>query len=193
MTVDEVVSVAERDGLFYRNSGGGVTVSGGEPTLQVDFVEALMKKLKSKGLHVALDTCGEAPWEDLERLVKHADLVLYDLKHMDNEEHRRGTGTGNERVLVNAVKASQAPELWMRVPVMGGYNDSPEQIAEIAALAKRVGAKKVSLLPFHRWGEAKFEQLGFRYDWQREEPAPERVEELRAIIQETGLKAGIGS
>jgi pyruvate-formate lyase-activating enzyme len=91
------------------------------------------------------------------------------------------------------VKAAQEAELWIRAPVMGGYNDSREHVAGIAALAKRIGAKKISLLPFHRWGESKFEQLGLRYDWQREKPDPEYVEHLQAIIQETGLAAGVGS
>jgi pyruvate formate lyase activating enzyme len=193
MTIDAVAAAAERDRLFYRNSGGGVTVSGGEPAMQVEFVEPLMKTLKEKGLHVALDTCGEAPWDSLERLVTYADLVLYDIKHMDTKQHRRGTGSGNERILANAVKAAQRATVWLRVPVLGGYNDSEENIANVAELGRRIGAAKISLLPYHRWGESKYAQLGLRFTWQGEEPDPAHIQHLERIIQDAGLQAAVGS
>jgi pyruvate formate lyase activating enzyme len=166
MTVHEAASSAERDSPFYRNSGGGVTVSGGEPTMQAVFVVSLMEALKGRKLHLALDTCGPAPWVDLDRLVNYADLVLFDIKHMDSEEHRRGTGAGNEQILSNAEKTARKARKWLRLPLIGGYNDSEENISRVAELGKRIGAEKLSLLPYHRWGEAKYEQLGLRYSWQ---------------------------
>ena len=192
MTVEEVASVAERDSLFYRNSGGGVTISGGEPALQSEFAEELVKGLQAKGLHVALDTCGEASWDDLDRILNHVDLVLYDIKHMDTQKHKMGTGSGNERILKNAAKASGKARMWLRVPLMGGYNDSEENIAGVAELGKRIGAEKISLLPFHRWGESKFEQLGLRYTWEAVEPESDRIEKLEGIIRNAGLDVGVG-
>lgn len=193
MTINEVVSVVERDSLFYQNSGGGVTISGGEPAMQAGFVEWLMKTMKEMGLHVALDTCGQASWNELERLVSHADLVLYDIKHMDTEQHRRGTGKGNEQILNNVAKAGQITKLWLRVPVLSGYNDSEENIKRTAELGKQIGAEKISLLPFHRWGESKYGQLGMPYTWQGEDPAPQHIKKLEGIIQDTGLQVSVGS
>jgi len=193
MTIDEVVSVAQRDSLFYRNSGGGITVSGGEPALQSEFVEGLLERLKGKGLHVALDTCGEALWGDFERILKHVDLILYDIKHMDTEQHRIGTGSGNERILENAAKAAEKAKMWLRVPLMGGYNDSEENIASVAGLGKRIGAEKISLLPYHRWGESKFEQLGLRCTWQGEAPEQHHIEKLEGIIRDEGLDVSMAS
>ena len=192
MTVNEVVSVAERDRLFYQNSGGGVTVSGGEPSLQADFVASLMMALREKGLHVTLDTCGMAPWAKLERLVRNADLVLYDIKHMDTGAHRQGTGSGNEQILANAKKAAQTGRLWLRVPVLAGYNDSEENIGKVAELGKAIGAEKISLLPYHRLGESKYEQLGLKYTWEGNEPETEHIERLERIIQAAGLQADVG-
>jgi pyruvate formate lyase activating enzyme len=193
MTINEVVSVVERDSLFYQNSGGGVTISGGEPAMQAGFVEWLMKTMKEMGLHVALDTCGQASWNELEGLVSHADLVLYDIKHMDTEQHRRGTGKGNEQILNNVAKAGQITKLWLRVPVLSGYNDSEENIKRTAELGKQIGAEKISLLPFHRWGESKYGQLGMPYTWQGEEPDPQHIKKLEGIIQDTGLQVSVGS
>jgi pyruvate formate lyase activating enzyme len=193
MSIEEVVSVAERDSLFYRNSGGGVTISGGEPALQSEFAEALVKALKAKGFHVSLDTCGEASWDKLERILNHVDLVLYDIKHMDTRKHKIGTGSGNERILENAEKASRKAKMWLRVPLMGGYNDSEEHIADVAELARRIGAEKISLLPYHRWGESKFEQLGLRCTWEAETPESDDIEKLEGIIRSAGVEVGVGS
>jgi len=192
MTVDEVTAVARRDKLFYKNSGGGVTISGGEPTQQADFVECLLQSLHEENFHVALDTCGQARWKDLERLAKNADLVLFDIKHMDSDEHRRGTSLGNERILDNAAKLAAMARVWLRLPLLGGYNDSEENVARVAAFAKRIGAEKVSLLPYHQWGEDKYAQLGLRYDWQGEVPDEERVRKLEGILRDAGLETGVG-
>lgn len=193
MTINEVVSVVERDSLFYQNSGGGVTISGGEPAMQAEFVERLMKTMKETGLHVALDTSGRASWNELEKLVSSADLVLYDIKHMDTELHRRGTGKGNRQILDNAARAGQIAKVWLRVPVLPGYNDSEESIKRTAELGKQIGAEKISLLPFHRWGEPKYSQLGIPYTWQGEEPDPQHIRKLEGIIRDTGLQASVGS
>jgi len=192
MTVDEVTAVARRDKLFYKNSGGGVTISGGEPTQQADFVECLLQSLHEENFHVALDTCGQARWKDLERLAKNADLVLFDIKHMDSDEHRRGTSLGNERILDNAANLAAMARVWLRLPLLGGYNDSEENVARVAAFAKRIGAEKVSLLPYHQWGEDKYAQLGLRYDWQGEVPDEERVRKLEGILRDAGLETGVG-
>jgi len=193
MTLDEVVNAAERDSMFYQNSNGGVTISGGEPGMESGFVHRLMKALKDKGLHVALDTCGNVPWDELAPLVKSADLILYDIKHMDDEEHRKGTKHGNRLILDNVAKAAQCATVWLRVPLISGYNDSQENIAQTAELGRQIGAKKISLLPFHRWGESKYEQLGLTYMFQGKEPDPQHVEALCRMIRDFGMEVSVGS
>ncbi len=108
MTVDEVIEECSKDELFYRNSGGGVTLSGGEPLLQADFALQLLSSLKELGFNTALDTCGQVPWETLEKALAYTDLVLFDVKHIDSEEHRDGTGTDNKLILSNLEKAMAA-------------------------------------------------------------------------------------
>ncbi len=192
-TVSEVVDEAERDSLFYRNSGGGVTISGGEPGMQAGFVKKLMMALKEKGLHVALDTCGKILWDELAPLVKSADLVLFDIKHMDEKQHRNGTLHGNRQILDNVVRAAEFTPVWLRVPLIAGYNDSEKNIAKTAELGKRIGAEKISLLPFHRWGESKYEQLGLTNTYQGEAPDSQHVEALCRIIRDFGIQADVGS
>ena len=115
MGVEEVVQVVNKDTLFYRNSGGGVTVSGGEPTHQAEFVKALLARCHESGLHTALDTCGLVEWDVLEEILEYTDLVLFDLKHMDSEEHRKLTGVGNEIILQNLERLASFKSVVVRV------------------------------------------------------------------------------
>ncbi len=193
MTVDEVVAKVEQDRIFYDNSGGGMTVSGGEPLLQWEFVSSVLGRCREKGIHTALDTSGIAPWENLQRVIKHADLVLFDVKHMDSATHKKGTGVGNEIILENARKVAQRATTWIRIPLIPGFNDSESNLMRVAHLAGEIGAKKISLLPYHNLGSSKYPKLGRAYPM---EDAPllaeEKVRELKSRLEAMGLSVEIG-
>ncbi|MCX6000992.1 MAG: glycyl-radical enzyme activating protein [Chloroflexi bacterium] len=195
MTVDEVIEECSKDDLFYRNSGGGVTLSGGEPLLQADFALQLLRNLKDRGFNTALDTCGQVPWETLEKALAYTDLVLFDVKHIDSEEHRDGTGTDNKLILSNLEKlmAANMARIWIRVPVIPGYNDSDRYMQELAGRLQGMKAEKVSLLGYHEWGRAKYQSLGRAYQLSGRMPlSEERLSGIIGIFKAKGLDATAG-
>ena len=195
MTVDEVVSECSKDELFYRNSGGGVTLSGGEPLLQADFALELLRGLKVRGFSTALDTCGHIPWEVLEKALDYTDLVLFDVKHINSEEHRDGTGTDNKLILSNLEKAMVANKsrIWIRVPVIPGYNDSDKYMQALAGTLHGMKAEKVSLLGYHEWGRGKYQSLGKAYQLNGRTPlTSERMCEIIEIFKAKGMDATAG-
>ncbi len=165
MTPEEVLEEVERDRQFYQISGGGVTFSGGEPTMQNDFLLECLKLCKSRGMHTAIETCGQAPWESYEALLDSLDLVLCDIKHMDPERHRELTGVPNERILDNISRLSKAGiPLVVRLPLIPGCNDSDENIEATARfVATLETVQGLDILPYHRLGEPKWEQLDRDY------------------------------
>ena len=193
MTIDDVMQEVAADGLFYQNSGGGVTLSGGEPLQQWEFAVELLKTCKERGIHTAVETSGHAEWGILEKVLEYTDLVLYDVKHMDPAKHKEGTGKPNELILENARKAAAKRRLWVRVPLIPGYNDSEENLKATAVFAKEIGAAKVSLLPYHVWGMSKFAKLGRRFTMEDvPTPTSEHVERCRKIVQDAGLMTAVG-
>jgi pyruvate formate lyase activating enzyme len=161
-TVDDVTQEALRDMVFYEKSGGGVTLSGGEPALQFEFSLALMKSLKEAGAHLALDTCGGVAWNRLEPLVDLADLVLFDLKIMDAEAHLEHTGIPLERVLENArLAAGKGRPMWVRTPVIPGYTDAEDNVRAIARFIREElpVVERYDLLAFNNTCEAKYSRL----------------------------------
>lgn len=193
MTVEQVMNEVARDGLFYQNSGGGVTLSGGEPLMQWEFTLNLLKECRNRGFHTALDTSGCAPWQVLEKILGYTDLALFDIKHMDPDWHRKGTGKGNKLILDNARKTAAKVRTWLRVPLIPGYNDSEDHLKQIAWFGLAIGAEKVSLLPYHIWGKGKYARLGRRYPMEQTPlPSDELVKRSQAIIESGGLKATVG-
>jgi pyruvate formate lyase activating enzyme len=192
MTVEEVFREIDQDRLFYKNSGGGVTISGGEALSQADFVALLLKTCKEEGLSTALDTSGHAPWRALAGVLPFVDLVLFDIKHLDSAEHRRATGVGNELILENLRQTSRVKAVWMRIPLISGYNDSVAHVERLAVHARDVGVAKVSLLPYHEGGKSKCEQLCRPYPFPEGKP-PERehVEKLKKILFAHGLDVSV--
>jgi pyruvate formate lyase activating enzyme len=195
MTVQEVLAEVLRDEPFYRNSGGGMTVSGGEALSQSEFVAALLGEAKEAGLHTALDTTGYAPWEKMERTIQFVDLILWDIKHLDSREHKWGTGMENEVILENLKKASDLSKaIWLRMPLIKDFNDSESHIRKVIALGKEIRAEKVSLLPYHEGGKSKCEQMGRAYPFpEGKSPTDEEIERLKGTIEKEGLKVSIGS
>lgn len=193
MTVKEVLDEVLQDRVFYKNSGGGITVSGGEPLSQSAFVGALLAACKDEGLHTALDTSGHAPWRNMEPVLAFVDLVLFDVKHLDSNEHRKATGVRNKTILENLKKAAKLKEVWLRVPLIPGYNDSEEHVKKIAVLGKEVGARKISLLPYHEGGRSKSTQLGIPYGFpERETPGETEVSHLKEMIEAMRLGVTVG-
>lgn len=194
MTAEEILDEVMKDIDFYKNSGGGITVSGGEPLSQCEFVTALLKDCKKEGLHTALDTTGYAPWEKMEKVLRSVDLVLYDIKHLDPHEHKRTTGVGNSLILENLIKASKVTDIWLRIPLIADFNDSEEYIKDIVILGKNIGAKKISLLPYHEGGRSKSEQLGLSYQFPDGiAPSDEHINNLKEVVGKGGIKAAIGN
>lgn len=163
-TVEEAVTLCLADAPFYAESGGGVTISGGEPLVQLTFTTALLQALKAHGIHTAVETTGYADPEGFDAAAAHADLLLYDVKHYDAGKHCEGTGISNVLILSNLRRAFCAgKQILPRIPVIPGYNDALEDAAGLADCLLSVGAKRVQLLPFHQFGEHKYEQLGLPY------------------------------
>jgi pyruvate formate lyase activating enzyme len=190
MKAESVIEEACKDELFYRNSGGGVTLSGGEPLFQADFAVSLLKGCKEKGLQTALDTCGHASWEVMSKALEYADLILFDLKHLNPEKHVQGTHVGNDLILENLKKTVQSNKarVWVRIPVIKDYNDSQEHFQDIATILKETSIEKVSLLAYHEWGKAKYTALGREYP-QNSNGAldKEQLEPLKEILETAGF------
>ena len=194
MTVKEVIDEVIQDKLFYKNSGGGVTISGGESLAQSRFAGAILAECKKAGLHTVLETSGYAPWKEMEAVLRFVDLTLFDIKQLDSAEHKRTTGVRNKTILENLRRAARISNIWLRIPLIAGFNDSAEHIKEIAILGSEIGAQKISLLPYHEGGKSKSEQLGMPYGFHDgKTPAEKHVHKLKRIIEKSGLKAAIGN
>jgi len=194
-TVGEVLAEVLRDRVFYDRSGGGVTVSGGEPLQQVEFTAALLRACKREGLHTAMETSGFQEWGVLERTLTDLDLLLYDLKAMDPEKHLRFTGASNDRILENLRCAvSRGVATIIRVPVISGLNDDDENFQTMGRFLAGIGPiQRVDLLPYHRFGEATYGRLGREYTLPTIPlVSDETLEELSGILRGHGLKVQIG-
>lgn len=165
MTLKELMADLLQDLPFYRRSGGGVTLSGGEPLVQARACEELLRALKNENIHTAVQTCLACPWDSAERLLPWVDLWIVDVKHTDTEKHRRGTGKGNTEILENVrrLNASGA-EMLVRTPVIPDWNDSEEEIRALAEWVRDLPRKSAfELLPFHPLGTDKYRALGRPY------------------------------
>lgn len=178
-SADEVLCEIEKDRAFYDNSGGGATFSGGECMLQLDFLCEILKKCKENGIHTAVDTAGNVPWESFERILPYTDLFLYDVKAVSGELHRNGTGVSNELILENLKKLSRCADIIVRIPVIGGYNDNREEMKKAAEFLHGLGIKKVELLPYHAMGENKYDAIGMKCE---KFHVPGNVEDLKKLF-----------
>ena len=156
-TVEALFDEIVKDKSFYESSGGGVTFSGGESMLQADFLCEIVKLCKENGIHTAVDTAGHVPWESFERVMPYTDVFLYDVKAYTDELHREGTGVSNRLILNNLTKLSKCfkGDIFVRIPVIPGFNGTDDEIGKIAAFVKGLGITNVELMPYHRMGEHK--------------------------------------
>ena len=193
-TSEDLVNRLLQDRNFFENSGGGVTISGGEPLCQIDFVVEVLKGLKENGIHTALDTTGFAPWETLERTMPYVDLYLYDLKHMDSAKHKATVGVPNEQIKENVKKlAEHGKALQIRIPVIPRFNEDEENIRATAEFCVGLGSavQVIQLLPYHNMGVMKYLRISDGKPLEATPPSDEKMEHLRDIMASYGLNVTI--
>ena len=196
MSVDQIMNEIEKERVFFDQSGGGVTFSGGEPLLQSRFLIELLDECGKRGIHRAFDTAGLANTEIILEVAKRTDLFLYDLKMMDSEKHRKWVGVPNEKILENLkLLAETGVKIIIRIPLIGGVNDDAENMESTARFVAALSGEKkeVNLLPYHKIAQTKYQKLGRPEEFQLlEEPTKEAQQQAIAIFQEYGIKASIG-
>ena len=187
MDVDEAVGKLLKDRPFYEKTEGGVTISGGEPLLQHEFVSEVLRQLHEQGVHTALDTSGFAGWDAFASVLDHVDLVLFDIKHLDAEKHRKVIGSDNEIILENIRKCAGRTQIWTRTPLIPGFNDDHETSDAIVDLARQAGAERCYFLPLHRWGEHKYERIGLANPYEHlQEFLPEELAAWKERYKDQG-------
>ena len=193
-TMDDLVSIVEKDEMFYFNSGGGVTVSGGEPLLQSSFIQELLIKCKCLGYNVVVETCLYCTWDDLKRVKDYTDFFLCDIKHINSEKFRQYTGGDIFIVYENLKKLSrETKNIIVRIPVISEFNDDINTISLICKFVKGLGINTINLLPYHALGIYKYEKLFLKYTLKEiQSPCMEKMEELKNICIDYGLNAEIG-
>jgi pyruvate formate lyase activating enzyme len=203
MSVSDVLAEVEKDRIFYDQSGGGVTFSGGEPLMQPEFLLALLSQCRSRGIHTALDTTCYAEPKIIRDVLSKTDMFLCDLKHMDSSTHERYTGVGNDLILDNIRSLAEAgAKILIRVPIIPGFNDDDRNIEETAGFVKTLkGVNRIDLLPYNRGGLEKSERLcdnlssrsAESYEFmQTEAPSDEMMEDIADTFRKHGFEVKIG-
>ena len=186
-TVSQIMEDVDKDAPYYRKSGGGITVSGGEPLLQPDFTAELLKAAHAHGYTTAIETASNVPWENMEKVLPYADTVLHDIKIFDSQKHKQWTGSDNRRILYNLEKAYNTfpdKKFITRTPVIHNINDDDENINSILGfILPHKNVAEYELLPYHKLGVGKYNALGEEYALDKfEAPSKERLDELRKRI-----------
>jgi len=197
ITVAEVMETVEKDRPYYDRSGGGLTLSGGESLCQPEFSRDLLRAAKASGINTAMESMACAKWEVIEQILPYLDHYLMDIKHINSAKHKQFTGKGNELMLENAGKiaVSGRTKLSIRVPVVPTFNDSPEEIRDIAVFADKLpGVEDIYLLPYHRLGQDKYEGLGRSYELPDIlPPEPDYMQMLKQVVEANSrLRCQIG-
>lgn len=192
-SIDELVKKAARDKLFYEQSGGGVTLSGGEVMVQdMDYIEELCRRLHEQGIRIFIDTSGHCPYENFKRILPYTDIFLYDIKAMDLELHKKFIGVDNALILENLKRLSDdGAGIYIRIPVVGGVNANDGFFNALIDFMKQdnIHVKEISLLPYHDFGKGKYANLGRVYEedlmWA---PTPEEMGHFKALLEEAGYE-----
>ena len=195
MSVHEVMAEVQKDMIFYEQSGGGVTFSGGEPLMQPAFLLALLRECKKKHIHTALDTCGYAPFATIEKLMDYIDLFLYDIKIIDNTKHKDYISKDNKLILENLERLAKLKKnIMVRIPIIPGYNDSIEALKQTAQFIISLGAiKNINLLPYHKAADEKYSRLHKSNLMKKiNPPSHEKMESMKKLLEEYGFKVKIG-
>ena len=189
-SASEVFAIIERDVPFYEQSGGGLTLSGGEAMLQdIEFLEELAKLCQSAGISLSIDTCGFVPFDKFQKMLPYTDVFLYDIKIMDSARHKEFTGSDNSLILENLKKLSDSgAKIHIRLPMIEGVNCDDENISALIEFLREINVYKVSLLPYHNIGSAKFQCLGMtQSDISLKAPTAERLAEIRGRFISAGM------
>lgn len=192
-TLTEILEEIQKDLVFYRNSGGGITLSGGEVLVQAEFALQLLQACTRYGIHLAIETSGFGKKEDLLEMGRLADQIFFDVKHADHEKHQQLTGQSNVRIIENlqALLAEQADKVTVRFPLIPNLNDDEEHLSQYAQLIKKMGTvKNLELLPYHRLGKNKYALLGRPYALEHVEPMPKTVLQAKGELLKS-LLAGV--
>jgi len=194
-SLSELLKIIEKDRVFFEESDGGVTFSGGEPLQQYDFLLEVLKECKKKDIHTCLDTTGFVKQEKIVKVAQYTDLFLYDIKHIDNEQHRKFTGVSNEVILDNLrFLDSIGKDIWIRYVLIPGINDDEGDLLKMLAFLGELKHKHmVNILPYHKIGNHKYQQFGLEYKMDGvEEPAKEHVEEVASLFSKAGFEVMVG-
>lgn len=198
-TIEEVMKEVEADKLFYDNSGGGVTISGGEPLLWPEFTSEILKRCKMEWIHTCIDTSGYASWNNFEKILIYADMVLYDIKCIDSKKHIEVTGVSNEIIIENLYKINEKfyknTRIRIRLPIIPGINDNQNFFESVGKLALELKetVEGIDILPFHNWAQNKYEQLDRKYAFTEVDSLnPEELMHYVNILTNLGLEVTIG-
>jgi pyruvate formate lyase activating enzyme len=195
ITVNYIMEEIEKDTLFYDESSGGITISGGEPMLQIDFLEQILKESKERYLTTVVDTSGYIDFSYFKRINDFVDLFFYDIKLMNDNLHKKYTGVSNKLILENLIKLSEIHNnIEVRIPLIEGITDTEENIKLIMGFLKKIkGIKKISLLNYHKGGIAKYDRLGIKYKLQNIRPlSDEKILKIKEYFEKQGFIVKIG-
>ena len=192
ISAQDLMKELKKDIIFFEQSGGGVTFSGGEPLMQADFLAEILKLCKQEGIHTVIDTSGHAEPGALKKVIDLADLFLFDLKLMDDVDHLNCTGVSNELALTNLkTLVRENKEVVIRFPYIPGYTDKEENIESIVALMKKLDLDRIDILPFHSIARHKYHQLGLDYQLgEVQKPSDEMMKVMNDFFREKGLSVG---
>jgi pyruvate formate lyase activating enzyme len=195
ITINELIKIIQRDRQYW-GSLGGITLTGGEPFLQPDFVHEILQQCHQSYIHTAAETCGNIAWKNIEPSLKYIDWIFYDLKHMMDSRHFTMTGTGNKLILENARKLSSKfkGRLVFRMPVIPGYNDDEEHIRQLSGFLNSIGEHEINILPLHHLGKEKYNLLGKTYytnDYTS--PLKESLNKIQSIFSDYKITCYIGT
>jgi len=194
MTVEEVFNEVREDAIFYQRTGGGICLSGGDPTLQADFTIEFLRRCHEEFIDTAVETCSYASWEVLSEIARYTDLLLLDIKQMDPKKHKEGTGVSNERILENIAKlAGMGKKIRIRFPLIPGFNDSEENLRGMGEFMVANNLRHIDILPFHLTGEYKYRRLGKEFPCALvKEPTSAEMAKHKAFFESYGISSTIG-
>jgi pyruvate formate lyase activating enzyme len=196
-SVNDLLDMIRKERVFINESKGGVTFSGGEPMLQYEFLKEALIACKEEGLHTAIDTSGYSSTESYKSVIPHTDLFLFDIKHLNTARHIELTGASNDKILENfKLLIECGKDIMVRIPVIPGENDDNDNIEKLIQFlikSKTGSLKKINLLPYHKIGSSKYKRFNIQYRMtDSEKPSAERMNQLKEMFAETGIKVKIG-
>jgi pyruvate formate lyase activating enzyme len=195
LTIEQILEEVRKDSIMYRHSGGGVTISGGEPLLDYEFNRKLLPALQAEGLNVGIDTAGYVPWQHIEPLLPYIDFFLWDIKMMNPIEHKKLTGVSNRLILSNARRISvKKCAIYIRIPLIPGYNDDEANLRAVCVFAQSLASiVQLDLLPMHHLGESRYASLNRSYPLANIPLIPDEVLlQMKNLVESYGLKCSIG-